>query len=106
MTNFQQNLLYTQKQHNLLRRKELIAKLRRKASWYQFFALIFMGGGLSLDIWMKITHFQDLMLTGIAIGGLLIGISFQISSVIYYSKAKKHLSGLTVNASTNPKDWV
>ena len=106
MTRFEANQLYTNKQQKLLVRRELIKHLRRRASWNQFFALLFLGGGLFLEIWTRIQKIESSLYMGIAIGLLLIGIGFQITAVIYYGKAKKHLSGQTTTASTNPKNWV
>lgn len=106
MTKFEDNQLYSQKQHNLLRRRELIKKLRSKAGWYQFFALLFIGGGLFLQIWMRVAGFENILYTGIGILVLAIGIGFEVAAVINFGKAKKHLTGEIVNASTNPKNWV
>ncbi len=106
MTRLEANQQYTKKQHNLLVRRELIRHLRARAAWNQFFALLFLGGGLFLEIWMRLHKLESSLYMGIAIGLLVIGIGLQISAVIYFGKAKKHLSGQTVNASTNPKDWV
>ncbi len=106
MTNIELNQKYTQKQHNLLLRRELIKRLRRNAGLSQLFAFLFVAGGLALDIWMKIEKISNVMLTGIAIIVLFIGVVLQVIAVIYFSKAKKHLSGQTVSASTNPKNWI
>lgn len=106
MTNIERNQRYTQKQHNLLLRRELIKRLRRNAGLSQLFAFLFVAGGLALDIWMKIEKISNIMLTAIAIVVLVIGVILQVIAVIYFSKAKKHLSGQTIIASTNPKNWV
>ena len=106
MTRFEANQLYSKKQQNLLRRRDLIKQIRRKAGWYQFFALLFLAGGLFLEVWMRIHKIESVLYIGIAIVLLFFGISFQVASVINFGKAKKHLSGQTVNASTNPKNWV
>ena len=106
MTNIERNQRYTQKQHNLLLRRELIKRLRRNAGLSQLFAFLFVAGGLALDIWMKIEKISNIMLTAIAIVVLVIGVILQVIAVIYFSKATKHLSGQTIVASTNPKNWV
>ena len=106
MTRFEANQQYSKKQQKLLVRRELIKHLRRRAGWNQFFALLFLGGGLFLEVWMRIQKIESSLYMAIAIALLFIGIGFQISTVIYYGKAKKHLSGQTTTASTNPKNWV
>lgn len=89
----------------LLKRSLLIKKLRKNAAWLQVFALIFLCGGLGLNLWTKINKFSNLYLTVLIIAFLLIGVVLEIVALIYFNKAKKHLSGQIVQASTNPKHW-
>ncbi len=92
-------------QQYLLKRRELIKKLRRNALLYQLFALLFLGAGLGLDIWFNIEKIENLILTVVIVALLFIGVILQIVALVYFNKAKKHLSGQITKASTNPKYW-
>lgn len=89
----------------LMKRSELIRKLRRKAAAYQATAVVLLILGLILSITLKVKELTNIGLGLLALAGLFFGVCFQISALIYFSKAKKHLSGQTVTASSNPKDW-
>lgn len=89
----------------LMKRSELIKKLRKNATIFQVEALIFIIIGLGLSIAMKVTDIENVWLSLLSLAGMFFGICFQVAALIYFSKAKKHLSGQTVNVSSNPKDW-
>ncbi len=89
----------------LEKRSAYIKKLRTKAATLQALAVLFLVVGMILLIAIKAVPFESVGLMLIAIFGLFFGVCFEVSAVIYFSKAKKHLSGQTVTASSNPKDW-
>lgn len=89
----------------LTKRREYINKLRRNATIYQIVALILLIAGLVISFAMKFNSFENTILAIMSLIFLFFGIAFEITAVIYFNKAKKHLSGQTVNASTNPNDW-
>lgn len=93
------------KQEFLLKRLELIKKLRKNAAIFQFLAVLFLGVGLGLDIWISIKKIENIYLTWGIIVLLVVGVAFQIAALIYFSKTKKHLTGQIIQAPTNPKYW-
>lgn len=89
----------------LMRRREYLLKLRHRASIFQILAVIFLVCGLVTTFVMKAKDFENVWLSVMGLIFLLGGVIFEITALIYFSKAKKHLSGQTVNASTDPRDW-
>lgn len=89
----------------LLKRSELIKKLRKNATIFQIEALIFIIVGLGLSIAIKVADLENVWLSLLSLAGMFFGVCFQVAALIYFGKAKKHLSGQTVNVSSNPRDW-
>lgn len=89
----------------LQKRSDYIKKLRKNAAGFQAWAVILIVIGFAITIISNITEVENVWLMLLSLVSLFFGICFQITAIIYFSKAKKHLSGQTVTASSNPKDW-
>ncbi|MBR2467849.1 MAG: hypothetical protein IKB42_02280 [Clostridia bacterium] len=89
----------------LQKRSDFINKLRRKATGFQIAAVVLIVVGFAITIISNTLEVENVWLTLLSLVSLFFGICFQVTTVIYFSKAKKHLSGQTVSASSNPKDW-
>lgn len=89
----------------LQKRSDFINKLRRRATGFQIAAVVLIVVGFAITIISNTLEVENVWLTLLSLVSLFFGICFQVTTVIYFSKAKKHLSGQTVSASSNPKDW-
>lgn len=84
-------------EQRIYQRKEYIKKLRKRSGWHQFFAVLFLIGGFVLQSYVAYKEATSLYLTLITIGLFVFGIGFQVSTIINFNAAKKHINGIASN---------